>query len=117
MARNGREQREPARALGPLRGLLPFLAPYRWMVFGALVALTATAALSLALPLAVRRVVDGFFAESLALMDAFFAAAIGIAALLALGTALRYWLVIRLGGVAGTHSPRDCAGGDRHASA
>ena len=53
--------------------------------------------LSLSLPLAVRRVVDNFFAESLALVDAYFAAAIGIAALLALGTAARFYLVTRLG--------------------
>jgi ATP-binding cassette subfamily B protein len=45
----------------------------------------------------VRRVVDGFFAESLQLMDAYFAAAIAIAALLALSTALRFYLVTRLG--------------------
>jgi ATP-binding cassette subfamily B protein len=67
------------------------------MALGALVALTVTAALTLALPLAVRRVVDGFSGESLGLMDAYFAAAVGIAALLALGTALRFYLVSRLG--------------------
>ncbi|HET9068041.1 MAG TPA: ABC transporter transmembrane domain-containing protein, partial [Amaricoccus sp.] len=46
---------------------------------------------------AVRRVIDNFFAESLALVDAYFLAALGIAALLAAGTALRYYLVTRLG--------------------
>ena len=56
-----------------------------------------TAALTLSLPIAVRRVVDNFFAESLALVDAYFAAALGIAALLALGTAARFYLVTRLG--------------------
>ena len=44
-----------------------------------------------------RRVVDNFFAESLRLVDAYFAAALGIAALLAIGTAARYYLVTRLG--------------------
>jgi ATP-binding cassette, subfamily B, bacterial len=91
------EERPKARTVGPLRGLLPFLRPYRLLVWGALAALTVTAMLSLALPLAVRRVVDGFFEESVRLMDAYFAAAIGIAALLALGTALRFYLVTRLG--------------------
>jgi len=89
--------REKSKAVGPLRGLMPFLAPYRMLVWGALAALTVTAALSLALPLAVRRVVDGFSAEDLRLMDLYFGAAIGIAALLALGTALRFYLVTRLG--------------------
>jgi ATP-binding cassette subfamily B protein len=96
MAREGAE-RERARTVGPLRGLWPFLRPYRATMAAALAALTVTAALALALPLAVRRVVDGFFGESLALMDAYFAAAIGIAALLALGTAARFYLVTRLG--------------------
>jgi ATP-binding cassette subfamily B protein len=89
--------REKSKAVGPLRGLMPFLAPYRLLVWGALVTLTVTAALSLTLPLAVRRVVDGFSAEDLSLMDYYFGAAIGIAALLALGTALRFYLVTRLG--------------------
>jgi ATP-binding cassette subfamily B protein len=89
--------REKAKAVGPLRALTRFLRPYRAWVWGALAALVVTAMLSLALPLAVRRVVDGFFAEDLALMDAYFAAAIGVAAMLALGTALRFYLVTRLG--------------------
>ena len=63
----------------------------------ALAALTLTAALTLSLPIAVRRVVDNFFAESLELVDAYFLAALGIAALLALGTAARFYLVTRLG--------------------
>jgi ATP-binding cassette subfamily B protein len=98
MARgNDREERPRARGVGPLRGLWPFLSPYRGYLWAALAALTTTAMLSLSLPLAVRRVVDSFFAESLALVDAYFAAALGIAALLAIGTAARYYLVTRLG--------------------
>ena len=93
----GRELRAPSRTIGPLRGLLPFLRPYRGMVWGALAALTVTAMLSLSLPLAARRVVDNFFNESLRLVDAYFLAAIGIAGLLALGTAARFYLVTRLG--------------------
>ncbi len=85
------------RSIGGLRGLVPFLRPYRTMVWGALAALTVTAMLSLAMPLAVRRVIDGFSNESLNLVDSYFAAAIGIAALLAIGTATRFYLVTRLG--------------------
>lgn len=85
------------RSIGGLRGLVPFLRPYRTMVWGALAALTVTAMLSLAMPLAVRRVIDGFSNESLNLVDSYFAAAIGIAALLAMGTATRFYLVTRLG--------------------
>ena len=90
-------ERPRARSVGPLRSLWPFLRPYRGYLWAALAALTATAMLSLSLPLAVRRVVDNFFAESLQIVDAYFAAALGIAALLAVGTAARFYLVTRLG--------------------
>ena len=90
-------EREKSRTIRPLRRLAPFLAPYRLLLTAALVALVVTAMLALALPLAVRRVVDGFFVEDLRMMDVYFAGAIGIAALLALGTALRFYLVTLLG--------------------
>ena len=89
--------REKSKKIGPLKALGPFMAPYRWMVLGALAALISTASLSLILPLAVRRVVDGFAEESSALMDQYFSAAIAVAGLLAVATAIRYWLVTRLG--------------------
>jgi len=89
--------RAKAASVGPLRGLWPFLRPYRLSVWGALLALTATAALTLSLPLAVRRVVDNFFDQSPALVNEYFAAALAIAALLAVGTGARYYLVTRLG--------------------
>ena len=99
MARNSStiEERPPSRRIGALRALAPFMAPYRGLAGAALVALTLTAGLSLSLPLAVRRVVDGFNTGEVALLDQYFAAALGIAALLALGTGLRYYLVTRLG--------------------
>ncbi|MSU91106.1 ATP-binding cassette domain-containing protein [Rhodobacteraceae bacterium 2CG4] len=90
------DEREKSRRLSALRGLAPFLYPYRWLAGLAVLALVCTAALSLALPLAVRRVIDGFSGD-IALMDAYFAAAVALAALLALGTAVRYYLVTRLG--------------------
>jgi ATP-binding cassette subfamily B protein len=90
------EERARSKQIGALRGLMPFIAPYRGWVVAALVALTLTSMISLAMPLAVRRVVDGF-SEGAALLDSYFAAALGIAALLALGTAARFYLVTRLG--------------------
>ena len=60
-------------------------------------ALMLTAAVSLVLPLAVRRVVDNFNTSQEAILDQYFAAALGVALLLAVGTALRYALVTRLG--------------------
>ena len=88
--------RAPSRKIGALSGLVPFITPYRGLVALALLALTATAMTSLALPLAVRRVVDGFNAGS-ELLDSYFLAALIIAALLAVGTGLRFYLVTRLG--------------------
>jgi len=90
------EDRGTSRRVGALRGLLPFLAPYRLLAAGALLALIATATISLILPMAVRRVVDGFN-QGAELLDQYFTAALAIAALLALGTGLRYYLVTRLG--------------------
>ena len=91
------EQRAKSRQIGSLRALGPFLGPYRAMLGAAIAALVLTAIVSLALPLAVRRVVDGFGTESAALLDQYFLAALGVATLLALGTGLRYYLVTRLG--------------------
>ncbi|MFK7745562.1 MAG: ABC transporter transmembrane domain-containing protein [Roseobacter sp.] len=91
------EEREKSKKLSALKALLPFLAPYRVLVACALAALVVTACISLTLPLAVRRVVDNFYSKDAQTLDLYFAAALGIAALLAIGTGLRYALVTRLG--------------------
>ncbi|SLN53275.1 Lipid A export ATP-binding/permease protein MsbA [Roseivivax jejudonensis] len=93
----GQQERAKSRRLGALRRLWPFLSPYRGLLAAALAALVATAIISLLLPLAVRRVVDNFEGPDAGLLDQYFLAALGIAGLLAIGTALRYALVTRLG--------------------
>ncbi len=90
-------ERAKSKNMGALRQLWPFLAPYRRLMALAAAALTLTAIVSLVLPLAVRRVVDNFDVQTGQLLDRYFAAALGIAGLLAVGTALRYYLVTRLG--------------------
>lgn len=90
-------ERAKSKKLSALRGLLPFLLPYKALMGAAFLALILTAGVSLTLPLAVRRVVDNFGIPDDSTLDKYFAAALGIAALLALGTALRYSLVTRLG--------------------
>ena len=90
-------ERERSRRIGALGALWPFLRPYRGMMLGAATALVATAMISLTLPLAVRRVVDNFGGADGALLDRYFGAALFFAALLAVGTGLRYALVTRLG--------------------
>ncbi len=97
MAKTTGEERVASKQVGALRGLLPFMAPYRKNTVFALAALVLTATVSLILPLAVRRVVDSFNLGDTSLLDQYFGAALGIAALLAFGTGLRYYLVTRLG--------------------
>ncbi|MGR3464087.1 ABC transporter transmembrane domain-containing protein [Limimaricola sp.] len=91
------EERAGSRDIGALRALWPFLAPYKGIMALAIAALVLTACVSLVLPLAVRQVVDNFEVDAGALLDRYFVAALAIAALLALGTAARYYLVTRLG--------------------
>ena len=95
------DDRARSRNVRALGALIPFMRPYAAGFAAALVALTVTAGLSLTLPLAVRRVVDGFGSglddASVALLDRYFLAAFLLAAALAVGTGLRYYLVTRLG--------------------
>ena len=97
MARDDKAlDRAASKRVGALRGLAPFLRPYRAMTGLALGALVVTAGMSLLLPLAVRRVVDGFN-QDVAILDQYFGAALLIAALLAIGTGIRYYFVTKLG--------------------
>ena len=97
MADRALEDREKSRNVAALRALWPFVARYRGTLIAAIAALVATAMVSLVLPIAVRRVVDGFETSAVELLDGYFTAALVIALLLAVGTGLRYYLVTRLG--------------------
>ncbi len=97
MAVDKSEERAKSKTIGPLRQLMPFLKPYARMMWGALGALILTAGLSLTFPLVVRGVIDGFSEDNLADIDSVFVYAILIAGALAIGTALRFYLVTRLG--------------------
>jgi ATP-binding cassette subfamily B protein len=90
-------ERAKSARIGPLKGLMPFLRPYRLTILGVAAALIAASSFTLALPIAFRRVIDGFSAENAGLIDQYFLALIGVAALLALATAMRFYLVSRLG--------------------
>ncbi|MBT8410802.1 MAG: ATP-binding cassette domain-containing protein [Octadecabacter sp.] len=95
--KNAQEERARSKKIGALAALWPFVAPYKGMMILALSALVLTAVTSLVLPLAVRRVVDNFEGADVALLDGYFGAAFGVVGVLALGTALRYYFVTRLG--------------------
>lgn len=96
-APNAEQERASSRKIGVLSALWPFMRPYRVLMFAATCALVMTAGLSLTLPLAVRRVVDNFRVSDSELLNLYFSAALVIAALLAVGTGVRYALVTRLG--------------------
>jgi ATP-binding cassette subfamily B protein len=82
----------------PLKQLLPYVMRYRGRVIAAFVALVVAALATLAVPIAVRRMVDfGFSAEGVELIDSYFAVMIAVAAVLAGASAMRYYLVTTLG--------------------
>ena len=91
------EDRASSKKVGILRALIPFFSPYKLLVFVALTALFITATVSLALPVAARRVIDGFAQGDTTLLNKYFLAAVCMAAIFALGTGLRYYMVTRLG--------------------
>lgn len=95
---NESEERPKSRNFSLLRRLVPFFRPYRWQVVAAMVALLAAAGFMLTMPVALRRVIDlGFDPDKAAYIDKYFIALIGVAAALALATALRFYFVSRLG--------------------
>ena len=94
---NSKSEREKGRNISSLILLATFFRPYYFNLISASLVLILTAGISLTFPIAIRRVVDGFFSNTTSLMDYYFAAAFGLASLLALGTALRFYLVTRLG--------------------
>jgi ATP-binding cassette subfamily B protein len=84
--------------LRPLASLLPYVKRYRWRAVSALAALIVAAATTLVVPVALRRMIDfGFTARGVELIDSYFLVMIGVAAVLALASALRYFLVTTLG--------------------
>lgn len=67
------DRERPARSLTPLRALIPFIMAYKGTLIIALVALLLSSAALLAMPIAVRNVIDhGFTAEDAANVDRYF---------------------------------------------
>jgi len=91
-------QPRPKAALGALKPLIPYGLAYKGRIAGALVALVMASAATLIVPIAVRRVVDfGFSEQGRAYINAYFALLIVVVAVLAVSSAMRYYLVITLG--------------------
>ena len=84
--------------LKPLTRLAPYVVRYRGRALAALVALVVAALTTLIVPVAVRRMIDfGFSDRALQLIDSYFAVMIGVVAVLAISSAMRYYLVTTLG--------------------
>ena len=82
----------------PLLALVPYVMRYRGKVIAALVALLIASAATLIVPIAVRRMIDfGFSAERIGLINQYFAVMIAVAAVLAMASASRYYLVTIVG--------------------
>jgi ATP-binding cassette subfamily B protein len=92
----GKEKSRPSpRALLPL---VPYLLRYKGRIAGALLGVILASAATLAVPLAIRRMIDyGFSAESAGLIDTYFLGLIGVAAVLGLASGLRFYYVTTLG--------------------
>ena len=91
-------RRPKSRNLRPLLRLTPFLRPYRRQMVFALIALLAAAGATLAVPVAVRRIIDnGFTAENAQLVDKYFLAMMAVVVVLAIGSAMRFSFVMWIG--------------------
>jgi ATP-binding cassette, subfamily B, bacterial len=89
--------RRPVR-LRPLLAMWPFAARYRGHIIAACAALAVASLATLAVPVAVYRMIDyGFSAERIGLIDQYFAVMIAVVAVLAGASALRYYFVTVVG--------------------
>jgi ATP-binding cassette subfamily B protein len=90
--------RPRAKSLNPLRALLPFLRPHRGMMFAALGALLVATVTMLALPLALRQLIDlGLATRSSSTTNSLFTGFLGVAVVFGVSAALRFYLVTWLG--------------------
>jgi len=91
-------RREKSRKIGALRNLWPFLKPHKGLAIGWLVFLGISSGASLLLPVAVRHIIDhGFLASNLATINGTFLGLFGVAVVLAIATAARYYCIALLG--------------------
>ncbi len=90
-------EREKSASVASLRRILPFIAPYKWIVAAAGVALVVSASSVLAIGQAIRRVIDHGFGQEQGLIDQYFLALLGVVCILAAATFARYFLVTWLG--------------------
>jgi ATP-binding cassette subfamily B protein len=98
MAEQNTTARPKGKSLKPLKSLLPFILAYRGTLFAALIALLVASAALLALPVALRYLIDnGFAANDVGTINRYFGWFFAAAAVFGSFAALRYYLVSWLG--------------------
>ncbi len=91
-------ERPKGKSLRPLRALVPFVRPYLGTLYLAMAALVLASASQLALPVAIRYLIDaGLLAESAASIDRYFLGLFLVAVAFSLFSALRFYFIIWLG--------------------
>ena len=91
-------ERPRGKSLKPLRTLIPFIRPYRRTLAAALTALLIASGAMLALPIALRYLIDnGFIAQDIGTVNRYFGWFLAAALLFSAFAALRYYLVTWLG--------------------
>ena len=92
------EQRPKGESLRPLKMLAPFIAPYKGTLMLAMVALLVSSAATLAMPVAVRNVIDhGFSVEDASNVNRYFLALMAFAIVIGVFGAARSYFVNWLG--------------------
>jgi ATP-binding cassette subfamily B protein len=89
------KQRAKLRSLLPI---LPYATRYKSRIFAALASLTVASAATLAVPMAIRRIVDfGFSPHGAGMIDSYFLGMLAVVFVLALASGARYYTVMTLG--------------------
>ena len=90
--------RPSAKSLKPLRTLWPFITPYYRTLIAALLALLIASAAMLAMPVALRFLIDnGFIAQNMETVNRYFGWFLAATIIFSLFAAMRYYLVTWLG--------------------
>ena len=91
-------ERPKGKSLQPLRAIVPFVRPYLGTLYFAFTALILASAAQLALPIAIRYLIDaGMLAEDAASIDRYFLGLFAVAMAFGLFSAVRFYLVTWLG--------------------
>jgi ATP-binding cassette subfamily B protein len=97
-AMNDTADRPRAKSLNPLRALVPFLKPHKGMMAAALAALLVATVAMLALPVALRRLIDlGLVTRDVGTTNSLFTGFLGLAVVFGVSAAMRFYLVTWLG--------------------